>query len=376
MTYREKLELYSQGKLDEQQRIEIEKELEKQEALADYLFEHQAPPGMEDLFDGTPAFGGSEEEPSEVNDDSEAIARQINSSIRKAFIKTGTIAAIAAIALTLLVVFAMPHIVSAFYYNPGKVVETDSDGNEITQLGRDMGVYAEMSLPELGTDITAGTDSYGYGNYSYYMDAGFSIGDNEYRSIDNVYTGNIKRNSFVCYNYEELNKYQKDSYLYLTYDLDDDAKKSVSKMKADDLYYAYVALDKEIPYEKFYADYVNNDEYGTNASWVWCGVKVSDEYVGHDREGFYARTNDGSGDYASEKKARKHFLDLVQYFSDNDKFMSLYNHLEPVQAGGEKEYISENGMNIYGFIYVSDKEHIERVANADGVKQVAVIEID
>ena len=56
MTYREKLELYSQGKLDEQEKIEIEKELEKQESLTDYLFEHQAPPGMEDIYDGTSPF--------------------------------------------------------------------------------------------------------------------------------------------------------------------------------------------------------------------------------------------------------------------------------------------------------------------------------
>ena len=34
MTYREKLELYSQGKLDEQEKIEIEKELEKQRRTA------------------------------------------------------------------------------------------------------------------------------------------------------------------------------------------------------------------------------------------------------------------------------------------------------------------------------------------------------
>ena len=47
MTYREKLELYSQGKLDEQQKKEIEKELEKQEALTDYLFEQQIPLGAD-----------------------------------------------------------------------------------------------------------------------------------------------------------------------------------------------------------------------------------------------------------------------------------------------------------------------------------------
>ena len=159
MTYREKLELYSQGKLDEKERIEIEKELEKQEALADYLFEHQAPPGMDDFFGETSPFdvSGEDAEIPELKDDTETIAKQINSSIRKAFIKTGVIAAIAAIVLTLFVVFAMPHVVDAFYYDPGKIVGTDEDGNNIEQLELDMSVYSELTIPELGPNITAAT---------------------------------------------------------------------------------------------------------------------------------------------------------------------------------------------------------------------------
>ena len=55
MTYKEKLELYSQGKLDEQQRTEIEKELEKQEAFTDYL--RKNPDVREVLKNGEPRTG-------------------------------------------------------------------------------------------------------------------------------------------------------------------------------------------------------------------------------------------------------------------------------------------------------------------------------
>jgi len=89
MTYRELLELYSQGKLDGQQKIEIERELEKQEALADYLFEHQAPPGMDDLFDETSPFDIKKEDvngdsTAVLKDDSEAVTKHVDRTISKA----------------------------------------------------------------------------------------------------------------------------------------------------------------------------------------------------------------------------------------------------------------------------------------------------
>ena len=59
MTYREMLELYSQGRLDEQQRTEIERELEKQQAFTDYLFEHQIQIGAEGVQGGNPAFASN-----------------------------------------------------------------------------------------------------------------------------------------------------------------------------------------------------------------------------------------------------------------------------------------------------------------------------
>ena len=402
MTYREKLELYSQGKLDEKQTIEIEKELEKQEALQDYLFEHQALPGMDDFFDGTSAFDVSEdgEDAPEIKDDSENIAKQINSSIRKAFIKTGVIATIVALILTLFIVFALPHIVSAFYYNPGKSIGTDDNGTKIELLERDMSVYSEMFMPELGPKISAGIDSYGYGNYSYYIDARFETGsDDQYETASHVYTGNIKRNSFVCYNYDELESFNKQE-SYFGYD-DAAAVASRKRMNDGDMYYAYVKLDKELPYEEFYANYVNIEEYGTNGSWVWCGVRVSENEAdnGYYNEGLFATPYTAFADYDydkskypamawqedspelnTEKKASEHFTSMIRYLSESGKFSDLQNHLDIGNDLWNMEetdgYVTENGLKVYGFIYVGDKEHINAAAKAEGVGQVSVRKVD
>ena len=52
MTYRELLELYKAGELELEQRKRIEKDIEKQEAISDYLYEQEGIPGLEDVFKG------------------------------------------------------------------------------------------------------------------------------------------------------------------------------------------------------------------------------------------------------------------------------------------------------------------------------------
>lgn len=403
MTYRELLELYSQGRLDEQQKIEVEKELEKQEALADYLFEHQAPPGMEDFFDGTPAFGANAEDadgeaPETSREDSEAIAKQINRSIRKAFIKTGVIAVIIGLILTLFVVFALPHIVSAFYYDPGKTsteLGTDDSGMPIEQLERDMSVFAELSIPELGPQITVGTDSFGYGNYSFYIDSASQVGsDSNTTTINSILTGNIKRNSFVCYNYKELATYlESHDFAY------EDSDREIDRMKSGELYYAYVKLRDVMPYETFYADFVHSDEYGTNGSWVWCAIRTCRDETMLDflDKGFYATVQGHSAEYGyddnaypmlawadetgslsgdveldTEKKAYRHFNSMLKYMLDCNKFRSLKNQISIEVSEEDKDYIEENGLGVYGFIYVSDKEHIETLARAKSISKVFI----
>ena len=45
MTYRELLKLYQEGKLDEEQKQEVEQSVEKQEAISEYLYEKEEIPG-------------------------------------------------------------------------------------------------------------------------------------------------------------------------------------------------------------------------------------------------------------------------------------------------------------------------------------------
>ena len=59
MTYRELLELYKAGELELEQRKRIEKDIEKQEAISDYLYEQEGIPGWKTFLQkktGTASF--------------------------------------------------------------------------------------------------------------------------------------------------------------------------------------------------------------------------------------------------------------------------------------------------------------------------------
>ena len=102
MKYSELIELYKRNELPEQQQKQIEYDIERQEAIAEYLFEK----------DETAAFELTDDTDFEEADFTE----KTNRSINRKFVKAGVISAAAAIVVILFIVFALPNIVSCFYY--------------------------------------------------------------------------------------------------------------------------------------------------------------------------------------------------------------------------------------------------------------------
>ena len=61
MTYRELINLYKNGKLDEEQKAKVEQDIERQEAISEYLFDEGEIPGLEDLVDNSTKDSGDSE---------------------------------------------------------------------------------------------------------------------------------------------------------------------------------------------------------------------------------------------------------------------------------------------------------------------------
>ena len=83
MTYKEILRLYKSGELSTEQREQVEKELEKQEAINEYLFENEQVPEFSEL-------DFAREKDNEKQDfDEKSFLKMIKKSIRRAFLKLG-----------------------------------------------------------------------------------------------------------------------------------------------------------------------------------------------------------------------------------------------------------------------------------------------
>ena len=154
MTYRELLNLYKQGKLDDVRKKEVEAAIEKQDAISEFLYEEGEIPEFSDLESENAENPENEEWLSgQKNNQKDEINRQfikeIRWSIRKAFIKMGTIVGAVVLIFVLCAVFILPKAVSKFYYDPNEAAGA-YEGMTTTRMSLDLSVYSELYLPGTG----------------------------------------------------------------------------------------------------------------------------------------------------------------------------------------------------------------------------------
>nr|WP_317322889.1 anti sigma factor C-terminal domain-containing protein [uncultured Flavonifractor sp.] len=158
MTFRELLEKYKNGTATEAERALVEAELEKSEAIADYLAE-----GLEALEEGGEALSHSDAEVKKVK-------RTVNRRLRR----TALWAASIVLAAVLAVQFVINPLVVSFYYQPngrtvGQDEERDSEAAMLYNVGDDVEVdltaLYELLVPgQTPADIQV--DEEGFGRYT------------------------------------------------------------------------------------------------------------------------------------------------------------------------------------------------------------------
>ena len=113
MTYRELLKLYKQGKLEDSAKKQVEAEIEKQDAISEFLYEEGTIPDFSDLESENAGklenkkclTGQQNDQEDELNSQ---FIKQIQHSIRRAFIKMGLAVGAAVLAVVLCAVFILP----------------------------------------------------------------------------------------------------------------------------------------------------------------------------------------------------------------------------------------------------------------------------
>lgn len=424
MKYREILELYKEKKLDEQQEAQIKADIEKQEAISDYLMEEEARLEEELEAAGEELLSSTLQESGGTQQDTELV-KKIQTAIRRAFVRVGIIAGVTAVIVVVFALVVLPRIVDAFFYDPGKKI-----GENTNQMSLDMKVYTELTMPGFLRDYVE-VDERGYGNYEIYIDQTVSVAG-DFHNI----AGKIEKNKMTLYDrntlqtpwynafawnevYAERNaslrELQKEGNIE---DIDnigvsggdkEGIRETLKELNPGDYYLAYVTLDRRMPYEEF-SDYIDEHAGGN----IWCTVSTNEtDGDGNPDErytteginlGFQCRAfsscslqwdkkkypnlitwrtmeenEEGYDEYEKnwkkESYMKQHFVSMLRYMADQKTFMeSIMN-----KGSGSIEifdsmadYIEERGLLICGFAVVERKDTLLQLLKDKQIFEISI----
>ena len=494
MTYRELLELYKAGELELEQRKKVEKDIERQEAISDYLYEQEDIPELNDIFEEKTAIKGNDEESKKNNgeyedgesgevkgarqnredrgskgdkgkkkdreklEDEQSIKskiykkkndniedvdtefiKMVNRSIRRAFRRLGLTILAAAFVLILFVQFCLPTIISCFYYNPAENIG-DKDYT-ISKMSRDMAVYSEVFLPGKRRGSVQ-VEAKGYGKYNITVNQTSSftgsltdVSGEIIRGKLRYYDNNILRkpatNVFVYGSItgKEQNTVEENlKYTRKYFDVKDDEEinlcaagskeqslETLQELDERKMYIGYVSLDKIMSYDDF-KKYVDKQDLAE----VWCAVQVAELYkeagevvnfqsnipnIGFVCNPSYntaikwddkkypnllpgCETQDmGNADewdkpeenLKSESNARQHFVSLLNYLSDQKKFLAMIekdnSNYSTEDLKEMASYIKKNGIKVYGFTTIADKKTLLKLSKQNEVYEIYTEEV-
>ncbi len=390
MTYRELIHLYKTGKLDEEQKEKVAKDIERQEAISEYLFDEGEIPGFDDLDNKTSTSGEDgvtqDDIPDEMTDEEKQFSKLIKASIRKAFVKMGVIVGTVVIVVVLFIIFALPKLVDCFYYNPlevaarekvydsycvededGNIVETVTSDTEYEiettdRLSLDMAVYSELFLPGAYTDNVF-ADARGYGVYDLMI---YGYG---YTSPKNV-AGKIDKNKMILYDANTYRRPVMNSVLPqmagVVYPFREDwgeedeayMMESLQNLEEDKLYGVYVTFSDVYSYSELQKWSDENETIFPQ----WCAIckKLNEEQV----DSF-----EGLQYFANELMGFVNGVSCHQMYYDKGTYPNLTQFDLSLTASEEKDWeITEEDMTTHVLStlrYMQDQKSFNKMMGID-----------
>ena len=376
MTFREMIKLYQEGVLEDQQTEMVRDEIEKHEAISDYLYEASQIPNLDGL-DGVM-------EDDTDGQDAKDFSQMVRKVIRRAFIKMGIIVGSAILAIVLAVIFLLPNLVSLFYYNPNEVVGASSSANETKRMSLDLAVYSELFLPAKYWD-TVIAEELGYGKYHITIPQTIT-----YNGTFSTVAGILERNKLTLYSPDLLSGYPANAFV-LPEDIvwphrgmgaagsTEDAFSRLKELDDDAVYTAYFTLDALTDYESLY-EQVGNAWYAVyNEPGYYAGFwsSQSGSVFDWDREKYpLLSTLDSMGSMeeidanaASEDAMHTHFMSMLRYMQDHPEVLKMFGN-EDDQLDEAIQYVEANDLEIYGFAVIASKDKILELAEAENIAYV------
>ncbi len=416
MTYRDYLKQYKAGTLPEKEQKRVEADIERQDAISEYLLEREendtADFKEEGFFAQRAEFQGEKEQEKQF-------MRMVNRSIRRAFFKMGAVVAAVVLAIVLFVQFALPGMVAALYYNPGEQV-----GEHTNRISLDMAVYTELTMPGYDRDSVTVYDR-GYGDYDICIYQRYSLN----RTLTNI-NGRIEQGRLTLYDanilkrpvgnafgwfqmptgtgktLEELTNAGTEAQagganFFSAAGTKEEALETLKQLPENEKYVAYVTLNDRMSYEEF-MEFSAEEEKKGQLTPFWCAVRVNDS--GEGEPGIFQPENLGFicdpmcsnalnwnreeypnlrlwdetelTDWEAEEKRhsdetymRGHFVSLLRYMGEQEEFLAMWGET-PKTYQDAADYVQEHGLEIYGYVTIGEKEELLSLAENSVVYEI------
>ena len=427
MSYREKIEQYKKHQLTEEDAIELESEIEKAEAISDYLAEQ-----LIDDLDGE-FFSKDASEPTEAKNPKEqetTSAKEfeiyVRKSIHRSFRKMGMAVGGVVLAVVLFVQFGMSPLMSAFYYNPTKteMVETTTDDmiyqTSYSQIGMDFHVYAELNLPCKGSDQVNALSN-GYGNYQILITPSISFGTKR----GTMTAGQIRKGKLELYNPDYLhpapanyfvgygldrnrdfvsqmkeNVIEEDNevtiYNQWFYGTLENGETAIDALENDNtMYQAYVSFDQPKTFTEVNEILNTMKEQDIWPSLAWIAVYGNEEgnkLIGYDYNtpqsmtpvslnekypelSLYEKEGYDDADYENVNKKMQeesvmtqHLVSMLRYMEDQNRFTNMMEkYTGSSMYKSIADYIEKNGISSCGFVCIATKADMQKMLDMDSI---------
>ena len=376
MSFREIIKMYQEGTLEDNKKELVRVEIEKHEAISDYLYEKSQISNLDEM-DIMMIDDNDEQE-------AEEFSKMVRRAIRRAFVKMGIIVGSVILAIMLVVVFLLPNLVSSFYYNPNEVVGTSASANETKRMSLDLAVFSELFLPAKYRDKVI-AEELGYGKYDIIIPQTAT-----YNGDFSTVAGVLERNKLTLYNPDLLRGYPENTFVlpenvswpYRGMGASGSAEvafEGLQDLNDDDVYTAYFSLDALTDYESIYkqvgnAWYAVYNELGYHAGF-WSSV--SGTVFDWDRDKYpLLSTLDSKGNgeeieanAASEDAMRTHFLSMLHYMQDHREVLKMFGN-EDNNLDEAIRYIEANDFKIYGLMIIASNDKILELAENNNIAYV------
>lgn len=419
MKYHELLELYKKKELSEEQREMVEQDIERYEAISEYLFEKEEENILQDS--GEIQYESGMQLTKKEKNAADDFTKRVNRAIRRAFLKMGAAVCAVTLVVVLLILFVLPNIVSNFYYDPGRIVSENNYGGTTNQMSLDLAVYTELALPGTYRDDVQVEDRE-YGNYDITIYQSVSR-SGEFHHV----AGRVEKNTLRLYDPNLFNISASNVFGWFQMNMDyDGTLTQLAENSQGDLFYtpesneqsaeylnllddnkyylAYVTLDKILSYDDFISF---TENYSEQTADIWCVPRTAEDShmpVGRPANlGFYIQRGQSSmlewdrekypdlilwsfddlseWDEAEEKIkdetfAAEHFAVMLDYMSEQDEFLGMMGERAGEKYAEAADYIRENGLQVYGFACVADKETLLEMNGEEAVFGIRTEDVD